>query len=61
MHSYVSPDPIGIFLAYLPVALAAFACLLAISVSTLSLAANALARRYGREAPVLPEAAPEPA
>ena len=61
MHSYVSPDPIGIFLAYLPVALAAFACVLAISVSILSLASGTFTRTFGRGTPVLPETAPEPA
>lgn len=50
MHSFVSPDPIGIALAWLPVALAAFGALLAVAISTLSLVFDTLARRYGRQA-----------
>lgn len=50
MHSFVSPDPIGIILAWVPVALAAFATFLALSISSLSLLTDVLARRYGRAA-----------
>ncbi len=50
MHSLVSPDPIGIALAWLPVALGVFAAFLALSISSLSLLTDVLARRYGRPA-----------
>lgn len=59
MYSYTSPDPIGIALAWLPVALALFAALLGISISSLTLIFDTLARRYGRQAAAI--AAPQPA
>ena len=62
MHSFVSPDPISIFLAYLPVALATLAGVLAIALSVASLVLDApgrRSRRRGGEAPIAPAAAPE--
>ena len=60
MHSFVSPDPIGIALAYLPVALAVFAAVLAISSWLFTLASATLAsRRRGGHAATEPE--PQPA
>ncbi len=57
MHSFVSPDPIGVALAWLPVALALFGAFLAISIALITLLFDALGRWSGRHA----EPAPAPA
>lgn len=59
MHSFVSPDPIGVVLAYIPVALAVLAALVAISIATLSVVFDVLARRRGRRPLIAPEPSPD--
>jgi len=55
MYSFTSPDPLGIALAYLTIALAVLGASLAISLPVLSRMTDALERRGAREAPAEPE------